>query len=519
MRKLGRAIGAAAVLAGLALTPARAQTAVTLSVDAGTEVGAINRALVGLGVHAGGAPLSTVGELRPHLMRVDASLQDVSPSPGVLRLDPLLARVAEVRAIGAEPLVILSYMPTWLGAPNAFGRDPTRVKPADLDAWETLVHDVVRALATAPSPALRFEAWNEPDIPLFWQDSPLAFADTMVRSARAVARVEDETGLDLVFGGPALAVPDPVYLAPFLFAFRDPALPLDFVSWHYYGNLPFFGPDGTEFGEAEAVEPVVGQQNPLTSPSAFGPQVEMMRTWTSAALAGSGRSAEPSLLLDEWNLSSGGLDLRHDTNVGAAFDAGVLMEMQDAGLDASVFFRANDTRTTGGDHGLVRTDGTAKSAWWTFWLWQQLASRQVPVGGTSEGLWSVASKDADRLTVLVASFSALQPSSRVLDIDVSGLGWTPASATVRRVDGAHAAASVAEPLEVRGSRVTLSLPEQAVALVELRRTTAVGASVARGQEGSGVLAATGGADAWPGIVVAVAALAVLQARRVVTPPR
>ena len=519
MGRFGRVLAVAAVLAAFAVAPARAQSAGVLTVDAATEVGAINRDLVGLGVHAGGAPLSTVADLQPHLMRIDASLQDVSPSPGVLRLDPLLARVAEARAIGAEPLVILSYMPAWLGAPNAFGRDPTRVKPADLDGWETVVHDVVRALATAPAPALRFEAWNEPDIPLFWQDTPLAFADTMVRSARAVARVEEETGLDLVFGGPALAVPDPVYLAPFLLAFRDASLPLDFVSWHYYGNLPFFGPDGTEFGETEAVQPVIGQQNPLTSPSAFGPQVDLMRTWTTAALAGSGRAAEPSLLLDEWNLSSGGFDLRHDTNVGAAFDAGVLMELQDAGLDASSFFRANDTRTTGGDHGLVRTDGTKKPAWWTFWLWQQLAARQVPVAGTSEGLWAVASKDADRLTVLVASFSALQPASRVLDIDVSGLGWTPASATVRRVDGAHASAAAAEPVEVQGSRVTLPLPEQAVALVELRRTTAVGASVARAQGDGGVLAATGGPNAWPGIVATMAALLLVRARRTVTPPR
>ena len=59
------------------------------------------------------------------------------------------------------------------------------------------------------------------------------------------------------------------------------------------------------------------------------------------------------------------------------------MEFQDAGLDASSFFRANDTRTTGGDHGLVRTDSTPKPGWWTFWLWQQLATRQVPVAGTS----------------------------------------------------------------------------------------------------------------------------------------
>jgi hypothetical protein len=449
-------------------TRARADGAVTLGVDAASVVGPVNRALGGLGWHDGGAPLSTVAPLQPQAVRIDASLQDVSPAPGVLHLEPLLARIAQARAVGAEPLVILSYMPAWLGGPSAFGRDATKVPPSDPNAWEALVHEVVLRLATAPVPARRFEAWNEPDVPLFWQDTPVSFADTMVRSARAVARVEQETGLDLAFGGPALAFPDPVYLAAFLAPFRDLPLPLEFVSWHYYGNLPFFGPDGTEFGETAAVQPVIGRRNPLASPSAFGPQVGLMRQWTAAALAGAARPA-PAMVLDEWNLSSGGFDLRHDTNEGAAFDAGVLVELQDAELDQSVFFRANDTRTTGGDHGLVRTDGTPKPAWWTFWLWSQLAPEQVKVTGTSEGLWAVASRDADRVTVLVASFSASQPTARELTVDVAGLGWTPSSATVRRVDATHPTAEVAEPVELNGTRLSLHLPPQAVAFVDLRR--------------------------------------------------
>ena len=459
------------VAAALSAGPeVRAQTA-GLTVDASVELGPVNRRLVGVGWHEGGAPLSSVAPLRPHLVRVDASLQDVSPAPGVLHLDKLLAQVAEIRSVGGEPLVILSYMPAWLGGPRAYGRDATRVAPADPGAWETLVHDVVHALATAPAPALRFEAWNEPDVPIFWQDSPQAFADTAARSASAVARVERETGVDLAFGGPALAFPDPVYLAAFLAPFRDdPALPLDFVSWHYYGNLPFFGPDGAEFAQTAPLQPVIGQRNPLASPSSFGPQPGLVRTWTDAALAGSGRPA-PSLVLDEWNLSSGGFDRRHDTNEGAAFAAGVLVELQESGLDASSFFRANDTRPTGGDHGLVFVDGRPKPAWWTFRLWQQLAATRVAVSGADEGLWAVASTDRHRrrVTLLVASFSASQPEARTLDIAVDGLGWTPARATVRRIDADHPDASEAALVPVAtGGRLTLSLPAQAVALVELR---------------------------------------------------
>ena len=509
MRVLVAAVGVA--MLGLApAAPAGAQTTTPLVVDATAPVGLVRRELGGLGWHFGGT-LRSVAQLHPKLVRVDASLEQVSPAPGVLHLDALRARVAEVRAIGAEPLVILAYMPAWLGAPRAGGRDPTKVAPADYDAWQQVVHDVVLALATAPAPARRFEAWNEPDVPIFWQDLPQAFNDTVVRSAMAIAAVERETGFDLAFGGPATAVADPVYLASFLSAFRDPSLPLDFVSWHYYGNLPFFGPDGTEFGETNAVQPVVGRPNPLTSPSAFGPQVGLVRQMATAALAGSGRPA-PSLLLDEWNLSSGGFDRRHDTNVGAAFDAGVLAELQDAGLDASIFFRADDTRTAGGDHGLVRTEGRLKPAWWTFWLWQQLAQQQLTVDGTSEGLWAVASADADRVTLMVSSFSASQPTARTLEVDVKGLDWSPVSATVRRLDADHSDASAPAPLAGAGTHVTVELPAQAVAFVELRRSApgSTPSDIGRGERGAGgagALPGTGGAGPSLGLLLMAMGLA------------
>src|SRR5207237_4188824 len=168
-----------------------------------------------------------------------------------------------------------------------------------------LVHRVVLTLATAPAPALRFEAWNEPDIPIFWQDTPQAWVETVTRSARAVARVAHETGTHLAFGGQATAAPDPVYLGAFLRRFRDATLPLDFISWHWYGNDPFLGPAGQEPIVPPALSPigpVINRPNPVASPASFGDQVPLMRQWTAADLAGSGR-AVPPLLLDEWNVS------------------------------------------------------------------------------------------------------------------------------------------------------------------------------------------------------------------------
>lgn len=445
---------------------------IPIEVDASRIVGSLNRQLVGFGWHDGGAPLTTVEPLRPRLIRVDAALEQVSAGPEEpLALEPLLARVAAIRAIGAEPLVILSYMPAWLGEPVAWGRDPTRVRPYDLDAWQSVVHDVVRALATADAPTLRFEAWNEPDVPLFWQDLPSSWVDTVERSARAVAQVEQETGLDLAFGGAATAVPDPVYLEQFLERFRDPTLPLDFVSWHYYGNYPFFGPDGAEFDVTEPVQPVLGRQNPSATPAAFGYQVGFMRNLVDALLAGSGRAA-PDLVLDEWNLSAAGFDLRHDTASNAAFAASVLSEMQGAGLDAAAFFRANDTRGVPGEHGAVRVDGERKPVWYAFDLWQRQADAVVSAtfADARDGdLWAVATADATHIAVLLSTFRADPQATEPITVSIRVSGRTVAvvGAVVRRIDGAHPGGGPPEPVTQSAGAVVVTLPVPGVALVEI----------------------------------------------------
>ena len=473
-RRVAASAVTAAVLAVLALAPpsvhAQDGADATVTIDTSHELGPINDELVGLGWHHGGAPLAAVEELGPHLIRVDASLEEISRGPGEpLDLAPLLGRVSDIRSIGAEPLVILSYVPAWLGEERAFGRDPTRVRPSDLDAWERLVHDVVHALATAAAPAHVFEAWNEPDVPLFWQDTPAAWLDTVERSARAVAGVEAETGLDLRFGGPATAVPDPAYLVPFLHRFRDAALPLDFVSWHYYGNYPFFGPDGAEFPITEPVQPLVGRRNPLTSPAMYGPQVDFVRALVDTALVGTGR--HPALVLDEWNLSAAGFDRRHDTAAGAAFAAGVLVEMQDAGLDAAAYFRANDTRGVPGEHGLVRTDGTRKPAWWSFHLFRTMAPTRVavePARSYADDTWTLASKHGRRVTVLLARFRADDRPTAPTRLRIEVEGADVVTATVRRIDGDHPAATRRARLEVAAGGAEVTLPQPGVALVELK---------------------------------------------------
>src|SRR5262245_14693361 len=108
------------------MPPGRVLQDDTVRVDLTGATGPVNRNLTGV-VWNAGSSIASLAPVHPAIVRIDASLESRSQGPGQLDLQPLLNRVAQVRAIGAEPLVILSYMPRWLGEPRStVGQDPDR---------------------------------------------------------------------------------------------------------------------------------------------------------------------------------------------------------------------------------------------------------------------------------------------------------------------------------------------------------------------------------------------------------
>lgn len=482
--------------------PAGAEEPALVVVDLTSEGAAVNPGLVGLSWNAG-ATLVVVEEIAPRSVRIDASLETASTAEGVLDLAPLLDRVGEIRRIGAEPLVILSYMPVWLGEPVAFGRDPTRVAPSDLDKWETLIEEVVRTLATAPAPAYRFEVWNEPDLPVFFQDPPDRFMDMAARTHRAVATVADETDLPLLIGGPATAFPDPLYMVPYAQRMVSEGLPLDFVSWHYYANHPFFGPDGNEGFVPDAVYETNARRNPAGSPRLFGEQPSIVDAFLVPVLTGTGY--DPDLLITEWNISAAGFDLRHATHEGGAFVLGTLTELERAGLDGSDYYRAiSGEDEHPGDWATATPSGSRRPSWWALQAWSDTIGGSVlPVTGDDRdsGFWARAARLADgRIDVFLAGFRSDGDTARSVDLTFEGLCERP-SAVIGRLDPTSADLSSYEPVPTSGERthVTIELPNQSAAVVRLRcanLTTDVPADpLAQGDDettGAEILPATGG---------------------------
>jgi hypothetical protein len=461
--------GTASDLRAAPSPPVPAAPTDTVHVDLDRALGPVNRNLTGV-VWNAGSTLAPVAPVHPTIVRIDGSLQDRSRGPGQLDLQPLLQRVAQVRAIGAEPLVILSYMPRWLGAARGGTTlDPTRMGPSDLDAWQSLVTDVVRTLATAPQPAYRFEVWNEPDISIFWQDTPAEFVAMALRTHRAVADVKQQTGLPLQIGGPASAFGVNDAMVQYLQSVVAAGLPLDFVSWHKYANSPWLGPDGAEGNLPPDAYKALAKRNPNSTPLQYSAEIASVRAKVQTALQGAGVS--PRFLIDEWNVSAGGYDVRNDDAEGASLDAGILVEMERADLDAAAFYRAvSGAANHVGDWGLVYANGAAKPSWWVFRAWSVIGGeRLATTDDPAAGLWARATRDRGCVDVLLSNFVAAGAPARTVEVDLDGRLLRcrgPRTTTLATLD--TTSTSLADTLPARlgpHASVTVPMASQSVALL------------------------------------------------------
>ncbi|MFQ5858862.1 MAG: hypothetical protein ACE5LU_24950, partial [Anaerolineae bacterium] len=241
----------ALLIAGLALATLPAvgsepvETA-TIVVDAGTVTGTI-RSLQG--INAG--PLSRgrrthlfrqyqdlgVDYVRTHDYYGPADMHVLFPG---LQADPndeasydfdsTDRELAAIKGVGAEVLFRLGY--SW-GNPAA---PVTYVASADRDAWaQAAVHVAMHyndGWAGGFDWDIEYwEVWNEPDISKFWAGT----REEYFQLYEAVARALKDYDPTLKVGGPSWCC-DQTFFRDFLAYVRDHQVPLDFVSWHYYGS-------------------------------------------------------------------------------------------------------------------------------------------------------------------------------------------------------------------------------------------------------------------------------------------
>jgi hypothetical protein len=341
--------------------------------------------------------------------------------------------------MGAAPLIVLVGRPRW--SPDAGSAGYEDAVRAAMERYE------------GGTPAPWFESGNEPEFPptshgQLLTDIPLDAA----AQARAALAVEQQGG-HVRWGGPGALFADLVTLELFAASGAAAGRTPDFLSWHSYTNQPLLGPDGSEFSDpasAAAYEALKGS-NPAASPVIIGLSTDLVKLIAKGFTAPDGDP--PDAVLTEWNLSSGGLDLRNDTHVGAAHTLASLIELQTHGADAATFFASVDRHCpqpadapdpTCGDWGTATADGVRKPVWWAFSWWHRIAGTVVPLTGSTpaDGFWAVATKDDSTLRIVLASFSVAEPKSRTVRIDgVTGTG------TVEHLQADGPAAPTSSPFD------------------------------------------------------------------------
>ncbi len=238
-------------------------------------------------------------------------------------------------------------------------------------------------------------------------------------------------------------------------------VPLHFVSWHWYANYPRLGPDGPEGDVADEAYNLLAGINRIATPRSYTTLTERVRRTIAPILQPAGRT--PALIVDEWNLSAGGYDLRHDSHVGAAFAAGALIEMERVGLDAANVYRSIPSSEHPGDWSIVELGGAKKPIWWVFRTWAQMTGDRLRVEGDdpAKGLWARATSANGEVHVLLTTFVATGGVARPLRVEIGG-DCAATTAELGTLDDASSSFEPTRELAVDHGAMSIDLPANSV---------------------------------------------------------
>ncbi|MGI8589067.1 MAG: GH39 family glycosyl hydrolase [Chloroflexia bacterium] len=264
-------------------------------------------------------------------------------------LDPV---VDSIRAMGAEPMLCLSYTPPTM-SPDGTPIQP----PTSLVEWKQLVGATVRHFNVDRNLGIRYwEVWNEPDQWSFWRGSWPDYLTLYDATRDALRAVDPQARV----GGPARGYYDAGGLEWFLDHQQQRGAPggAEFLSWHAYG---------------------------------LSPQTVADQIGTSRNLIAAHPGLHPEMAITEFNVMTGGpndTSLGHtsDSSTGAAYVLAMLDRMDRSGLDRAFLFEVKDGYSADGAYwgrwGITTNDGHTKPIYHAIRAYQDLAGSQLPVAST-----------------------------------------------------------------------------------------------------------------------------------------
>jgi xylan 1,4-beta-xylosidase len=212
------------------------------------------------------------------------------------------------------------------------------------------------------------EVWNEPNLEAFWKDADMdEYFKLYDVSSRAVKRCDSRIRV----GGPSICgVDDERWLKCFLEYCSKNDVPLDFVTRHSYATAP-----------AEYIPHYAYQKlNPL---SYIPDELKVSRQIIDSFPMYKGMEMH----ITEFNTSYSPRNPIHDTNLNAAYTAGLLNEMGDTCASYSYWTFGDVFEEQGiaftpfsGCFGLLANGNIPKPTYWTFSFFSKLGTEAVARG-------------------------------------------------------------------------------------------------------------------------------------------
>lgn len=322
---------------------------------------------------------------------------------------------------GGSPIILIAQMPRWLSSkgsqkrPSGFSWTISQTSPPkDYEMWAKVVSAIVGHYNKELGVDLRYEIWNEPDLTEFWtgtaEDYLKLYKYSVLGAKRADinARVGGgvawwSAGMQAMGGVDEWKETDENYLKNSLLyrlirysnetglpELGYKRLPIDFLVMHMYEADPVY-----------IVRPL-----------------KQIRRW----LKESGYGNDVKLIIDEWSTWSpvpydpnlSWLDIRHDTEYGAAYAASFLYWADKGDLDLQSFFSL-DSGTRGivlkgnkefiGGTGIFTPSEVIKPVYNTFRLFSMLQDRRINVEISADRhVNGIATGDNNRVSLLFTNF-------------------------------------------------------------------------------------------------------------------
>lgn len=298
--------------------------------------------------------------------------------------------VDTIYAMGAQPFMSLTYMPTAISRSGSIN-DP----PGNYGEWQEVVRATVYHFNVERGLGIKYwEVWNEPNLGNSWFGTMEEYFN--LYDAAVAGALEADPSIKI--GGPG-TISHEGWVPAFIQHVASRQIRADFLSWHIYNIKP----------------PMVRNQ------------IKLMRS----LLQSNGLGAM-ELIVSEWNISSfWGPDQNGnkvmDNNVGATYVAGTLNTMTEAGLDKALLFEVKDGVNAAGEvfygrYGLLTYTGLAKPSYNVVMSYSQLGDTQLSSHSDDPRIGIVATRQGGRVALLIWYMATPGQGPQDVQLNVRNIG-------------------------------------------------------------------------------------------------